>query len=112
MFRLFNHPQECPPNLKGINSFIANGIADRYSDRLRSGRLKFDSRQEQEIFLFSTASRPALGPTQSLIQWVPGIFPMRIKLPGREADHSAPSSAEVKNGWSCTSTPHTSQLSN
>jgi hypothetical protein len=24
---------------------------------------------------------------------------------GREADHSPPSSAESKNGWSCTSTP-------
>jgi hypothetical protein len=31
-----------------------------------------------------------------------------IKWPGREADHSSPSSAEVKNAWSYTSTPHTS----
>jgi hypothetical protein len=39
------------------------------------------------IFLFSTASRPALGPTQPRIQWVPvgGLF---LKLPGPEADHS------------------------
>jgi len=28
-----------------------------------------------------------------------------VKRPGREADHSPPSSAEVKNAWSCTSTP-------
>jgi hypothetical protein len=27
------------------------------------------------------------------------------KVPGREADHSPPSSAEVKNAWSYTSTP-------
>jgi hypothetical protein len=27
-----------------------------------------------------------------------------IKRPGREADHSPPSSAEVKNVWSYTST--------
>jgi len=33
-----------------------------------------------------------------------GSFP-RVKGPGREADHSAPSSAEVKNAWSYTSTP-------
>jgi hypothetical protein len=30
-------------------------------------------------------------------------FPV-IKRPGREADHSPPSGAEVKNAWSCTST--------
>jgi len=28
-----------------------------------------------------------------------------VKLPGREADHSSPSSAEVKNTWSYTFTP-------
>jgi hypothetical protein len=29
----------------------------------------------------------------------------RVKRPGREADHSPTSSAEVKNVWSYTSTP-------
>jgi hypothetical protein len=33
-----------------------------------------------------------------------GSFP-GVKRPGREADHSPPSSAEVKNEWSYTSTP-------
>jgi hypothetical protein len=33
-----------------------------------------------------------------------GSFP-GVKRPGREADHSPPSSAEVKNIWSYTSTP-------
>jgi hypothetical protein len=33
-----------------------------------------------------------------------GSFP-GLKRPGREADHSPPSSAEVKNAWSYTSTP-------
>jgi hypothetical protein len=33
-----------------------------------------------------------------------GSFP-GVKLPGREADHSPPSNAEVKNAWSYTSTP-------
>jgi hypothetical protein len=28
-----------------------------------------------------------------------------VKRPGREADHSPPSSAEVKNAWSYTYTP-------
>jgi len=29
---------------------------------------------------------------------------MGVNRPGREAVHSLPSSAEVKNTWSCTST--------
>jgi hypothetical protein len=48
------------------------------------------------IFLFTTASRPALEPTQPPIQWVPETFFLRIKRPVREADHSPPSSTEVK----------------
>jgi hypothetical protein len=34
-----------------------------------------------------------------------GALSLGIKWPGREADHSPPSSAEVKNAWSYTSTP-------
>jgi hypothetical protein len=56
----------------------------------------FDSRQELGIFLFTTASRPVLGPTQPPIQWVPGALPLIVKRPGPEADHSPPSSAEIK----------------
>jgi hypothetical protein len=59
----------------------------------------------QGIFLFTTASRPALRPTQTPIQWVPVAHSLGIKRPGREADHSPPSSVEVKNAWKYTSTP-------
>jgi hypothetical protein len=45
------------------------------------------------------------GLTQPPIQWVPGALSLGVKRPGREADHSPPSSAEVKNGRSWTSTP-------
>jgi hypothetical protein len=38
--------------------------------------------------LFSTASRPTLGPTQPPIQWAPGAVSTGVKRPGREADHS------------------------
>jgi hypothetical protein len=37
-----------------------------------------------------------LGSTQPPIQWVPGALSLGIMRPGREADHSPPSSAEVK----------------
>jgi hypothetical protein len=69
------------------------------------GVLGFDSWRGLGIFLFTAASRTALGPTQPLIQWVLGVLSLGIKWPGREADHSPPSSAEVKNGWSYTSIP-------
>jgi hypothetical protein len=56
----------------------------------------FESRQGLGIFLFTTASRLAMVPTQTPIQWVPGALSLGVKRPGREADHSPPSSAEVK----------------
>jgi hypothetical protein len=43
------------------------------------------------------------GPIEPLIQWVPGV-----KQSGREADHSSPSTAEIKNGEAITPRPHTS----
>jgi hypothetical protein len=46
-------------------------------------------------FLFTTASRTALGPTQPPIQWVPGALSLGVKRPECEADHSPPCSAEV-----------------
>jgi hypothetical protein len=58
-----------------------------------------------ESFLFVTASRPVLGSTHPPILWVPGALTSGVKRPGREADHSPPSSAKVKNAWSYTSTP-------
>ena len=35
-----------------------------------------------------------------------GIFSLRLKWLGHEADHLAPSSVEVKNEWSYNSIPH------
>jgi len=44
-------------------------------------------------FLFITAPRPALGPTQPRIKWVPGAVCLGVMRLRREADHSPPSSA-------------------
>jgi hypothetical protein len=64
----------------------------------QAGWQGFHSQQGQEIFLFSTLFRPALGPTQPPIRCLPEAFSAGVKRPGREDDHSPPSSAEVKNG--------------
>jgi len=40
----------------------------------------------------------------------PGALSLGVKRPGREADHSPPSSAEVKNAWSYTSVKAQGQL--
>jgi hypothetical protein len=44
-----------------------------------------------KIFLFPIAFTPAL------TQWEPGAISLGVKRQGREANHSPPSSAEVKN---------------
>jgi hypothetical protein len=55
-----------------------------------------------------------MNPVQTLISYffktqlapnpmVTGALSLGVKRPGRESDHSSPSSAEVKNTWSYTS---------
>jgi hypothetical protein len=46
--------------------------------------------------IFSTSSRPALGPSQPPIQWVPGALSPGVKRQGRESDHSPSASSEVE----------------
>jgi hypothetical protein len=69
----------------------------RYSDWLRAARPRGRSSSPGRVqnFLFSTASRPALGSIQPPIQWVPGALSPEVKWLGREADHSLPNSAAV-----------------
>jgi len=49
--------------------------------------------------------RPALESVHSPIQWVPGTLFLGVKWQGREADHSPPSCAVVRNAWNYTFTP-------
>jgi hypothetical protein len=78
-------------------SRLAAGWTAEGSEYSGPGRGKF--------FLFSTSSRPVLGPTQSSFQWLPRALSPGVTRPGREADHSPPTSAEFKNTWIYTSTP-------
>jgi hypothetical protein len=80
-------------HLKVISEFSGSIVS--YYRLERSG---FDPRQGQRIFPLASVSRLALGPTQPPVQWVPGVLSPGVKArPGRDADHSPPSSAEVKN---------------
>jgi hypothetical protein len=57
----------------------------------------FESRQVLGIFLLATASRPTLVPPPPASQQMgTTALSLRVKWPGHEADHSLPSSAEVK----------------
>jgi hypothetical protein len=44
-----------------------------------TGRSRFDPRQGQRIFPLASVSRPALGPTQPPVQWVPGVLSPGVK---------------------------------
>jgi hypothetical protein len=63
--------------------YICNSLTrsrvSQYSIWLRTGQPGFEPRQGQKIFLLACASRPALGPTQSLVQWVPGVLSPGVK---------------------------------
>jgi hypothetical protein len=83
-------------NCKCIPLFpLEPGYHSRYSDWLQAGQPRSQSSSPGRVknFLFSTASRLPPGPTQSPIQWIPGV-----KRPGREADHSQPVLMSRKRG--------------
>jgi hypothetical protein len=50
-------------------------------------------------------SRPALESTQPTILWLLAAVSLGLKRQGREADHTLPYSAEVKNGGAIPTLP-------
>jgi hypothetical protein len=78
------------------------GIATIYGLDDREVGIKSPSRIKN--FLFSKSSRLALRSTQSPIKSVPGALSPGVKRLGCEADHSPPTSVEVKKVWIYTST--------
>jgi hypothetical protein len=78
-----------------VNRDSSVGIVLGYRLDNRGSRVRFPA--GVRIFLCTTASRTALGSTKPPTQWVPGAPSMGVKRPGREADHSPPSSAGGPN---------------
>jgi hypothetical protein len=68
-------------HLYGTNKRMSRGssvsIVTDYGLDDRGSR--FDPRQRQRIFLLASASKPALGPTQPPVQWVPGVLSPGVK---------------------------------
>jgi hypothetical protein len=94
-------PQTASPEISGYTLVHVQKSRDNSVDialgyvlDYRGSRVRFPS--GLGIFLFATASRTALGPTQPPIQWVPGALSLGVKRPGHEVDHSPPSSVGVK----------------
>jgi len=75
-------------------SEYATGWKTRSSNADRSKRLFFSPKSPDRL----------CGPPILLFGGHRSSF-LRVKWPGPEVDHSSPSSAEVKNGWSYTSSP-------
>jgi hypothetical protein len=88
-------------NIKSPDSVV--GIATGYGlDDQRVGvRVPVGSR----IFISPCLPDRLWGPPKPPIQWVPGALSPGVKGPGREADSSHPTSAEVTKTWFYTSTP-------
>jgi hypothetical protein len=82
---------------RGVDFSSGAGISQWYSAGLRAGLSGVRVPTGAGNFLFTTASRTALGSNQPPSQWVSGALSLGVKRPGRESDHSPPSSAEAKN---------------
>jgi len=61
--------------------------------------LWLDSKQEQDMCLFSKVFRPLLGNIQPAIQQVLQAVSIRAKWSKHESDHSPPSGVKVKKVW-------------
>jgi hypothetical protein len=86
---------------KNRDSVVGIATGDGLDDRGVGVRLPVGSR------IFSSPLRPdrLWGPHPASYPMGTGALSPELKRPGREADHSPPTSAEVKKMWIVTSTP-------
>jgi hypothetical protein len=90
---------------------VINNFCIKYSETIALG-YGLDDRCSRFRFLAGAGNFSLHHRVQNGSEAHPASYPMvtrgsfpGVKRPGREADHSPPSSAEVKNAWSYTSTP-------
>jgi hypothetical protein len=72
---------------KNFTNFMAVWTLDSSVSTVTKLQAGFHLQQRSGFFLFATMSRPAYGPTQSSVQWIPA----------GEADRLLPLSAKIKN---------------
>jgi hypothetical protein len=68
-----------PTLYKGSRVSSGSIVSDYGLDDRAIGRSGFDPRQGKRIFPLSSVSRPALGPTQPPVHWVPGVLSRGVK---------------------------------
>jgi hypothetical protein len=102
--------QQCDLYAQGDASEANRTITNPIRSRVSSGSIVSDYGLDdraigvrspagtKDFFPLASVSRPALGPTQPPVQSGPGVLSPGVKArPGRDADHSPPSSTEVEN---------------
>jgi len=83
---------QSPPSSVEVKECVKLYLHSPYTPSWSCDSLK----KHRKHFTFTIATRMALGPTQPPIQWVQGALYLVLKQLRCEADHSPPSSAEVK----------------
>jgi hypothetical protein len=94
--------RKCTVSKRSRDSSVGIATSCRLDDRRVGVRVPVGSR------IFSSSDRPdrLWGPPNLLpIQCVPRALSPGVKRPGREVDHSPPTSAVVRKMWIYTSTP-------
>jgi hypothetical protein len=61
-----------------LGAWVAQSVKFLVTD-WTTGRSRFDPWQRQDIFPVASVSRPALGPTQPPVQWVPAVLSPGVK---------------------------------
>jgi hypothetical protein len=103
-----SNPKRCIKYIitfKSLRTEMETGSSVSIVIKLWAGQLGFDSWHRQEISHHSYCTQTRSGANSAPYPRGTGDFPLGVKQTGHEADCSPPSSAEINNEWSYTSTP-------